>query len=148
MIEEQRYAAAQLVGIGMKPHDVAVALGVSKREVESLTSSRITTTLKEEDQRLAEAMRQLAWKANEYALETFEFGHPREKAELTRAILGRTMGLVGLEQTQQVDTLRQEFEKLLRDARGTDSSIEEVSPHVALSAPPIDVDDPDEGRNN
>lgn len=141
-------AAVQLVAVGMAPHDVSVALSVPVSEIETLTASRTktSTTLNEDDQRLAEAMRSLAWKAYKHANETFEFGHPREKAELTRAILGRTMGLVGLEQTQQVDAIRQEFESLLKSSRGTDASLEE--PHVTLGAPPLDAYDPNQGRDD
>lgn len=149
MRAEAEQAVVTLAAAGQAPHDIAVALGVPEREVEALTASRrqVSTVLSDDDKRLAEAMRDLAWQARDFAIQTFLFGHPREKAELTRAILGRTMGLVGLEQTQMVDEVRSEFEGMLRGMRGTDESIVEV-PHAEVGAPPGDAYDPDEGRHH
>lgn len=148
MRQEQAEAVAILAKAGRSPQDISLALGIPKNAIEEVTASRttISTVLNEDDERLAEAMRGLAWQAVDHAKDVYAFGHPKEKMDLTRAVLGRTMGLVGLEQTQQVDQLRQSFEGMLRDMRGTDASIEE--PHDLTTGPiAVDAYDPDERRD-
>jgi len=140
-------AAELLVAAGASEQTVAAALQLPMRDVKTLYAQRteVSTVLQEEDKQLADAMRQIAWKAVNEAFYTLEYGHTADKQALVRTILGKTMGLVGAETTQRFDEMRGEFESLL--TRMT-TLPEGVSANAELGPPAIDVDDPDEGSDD
>lgn len=140
-MSEQLEMAQQLVRYGVDPHVVAATFDMPVRDIATLASGRTTTFLSPEDAELASAMRRVAWMAVEKAMETLQYGNPRDKQQLIRAILSRTMGLVGVETTQRFDEMRNEFETMLVDLRG-DEKVLEDPPYVGTSPAAIPTDDP------
>lgn len=124
------------------------AIAAAVREDVKLVKSRIrkfTTTTRfsnPEDTDLANAMRNLAWKAYEEALVTIQVGAPAERLGLLKTILGRTASMIGTETSTQFDDMRNEFDDMLSRIRSDDEDTIDVGPFES-STPTINFDDRD-----
>lgn len=97
--------------MGVDERTIAAAAGVTISEVRTIT--RTVTTLTPEDEELANAMRILAWTAFEEAMQTLIYGAPSDKQALVKAIISRTMGLIGVSQQSQTDEMRAAMDRIL-----------------------------------
>lgn len=132
--------------LGVDERSIAASAGITIAEVRSLTST--TVQLTPEDEELANAMRILAWTAFEEAMQTLIYGAPSDRQQLVRAIIGRTMGLVGMQTEHQTQELREEFSKMMAAVRGSEEVLIPVDDYVETSSPIRDIDDPDEGPDD
>jgi len=78
-----------------------------------LTMRRTINYLQPEDKELADAMRDLAWRAYKEAKVIIEYGSPGERLGLIKTILARTTSMVGAETTTRYDEMRNEFEEMV-----------------------------------
>jgi hypothetical protein len=74
---------------------------------------RMTSYLQPEDKELADAMRDLAWRAYNEAKVIIEYGSPGERLGLIKTILARTSSMVGVETTTRYDEMRNEFDEMV-----------------------------------
>lgn len=100
------------MGIGEK--EIAKQLNLPIQNVRAvLTMRQVSTYLAPEDKELADAMRDLAWRAYREAKVLIEFGAPGERLGLIKTILARTTQMVGSETTTRYDEMRNEFDEML-----------------------------------
>lgn len=146
-----------LYAMGQDPYKIASIVREDIVYVRRILSkySRRTEFTHFEDKELADAMRTLAWRALEEALEVFENGHPVERLALTKTIIGRTASMVGSQTTTHYDDMRNELEEIFTGVRGTEEPLtipEELEvdidePESRSEVADIDIDDYDEGSN-
>lgn len=132
-----------LARTGVDERTIAAAAGVTVSEIRSITAT--TTSLSPEDEQLANAMRVLAWTAFEEAMQTLIYGAPSDRQALIRAIIGRAMGLVGVQTETQTQELREEMSRIMEEVRGSEEvliPVDEYEPEAGTTF--IDTDDPDE----
>ena len=98
--------------MGVDERTIAASAGLTVSEVRTII--RTTTQLAPEDEELANAMRVLAWTAFEEAMNTLIYGAPADKQGLVRAIIGRTMGLVGMTQQTQTEEMRSAMDRIIK----------------------------------
>lgn len=122
--------------MGVDERTIAASAGITVSEVRTIT--RTTFQLSPADEELANAMRTLAWTAFEEAMQTLIYGSPADKQALVRAIIGRTMGLVGMTVETSTHEMRNKMEELLE-------GIKELPDGAATSPSVVGVDNPDEG---
>lgn len=100
--------------MGVPDNKIAKELDIPIANVRAYLTMRQTTTyLAPEDKELADAMRDLAWRAYKEAKVLIEYGAPGEKLGLIKTILARTTSMVGAETTTRYDEMRNEFEEML-----------------------------------
>lgn len=133
-----------LYTMGMDEFRIAAAIREDvkfvKSRIRKITSK--TEFSNPEDSDLANAMRNLAWKAYEEALVTIQFGSPGERLGLIKTIIGRTAGMLGTETTTRFDDMRNEFDEMMTQITGNDNTVPEVDiAEVIASAVAIDSDD-------
>lgn len=121
---EKKEAIELLLRCGVTENVIAKELDIPIVVVREVAQFRATTTfstrLNPKDAELAEAMRNLAWKAYQEALVTMEFGNPTERASLVRAVINRSMSLVGAEKSNTMDRIRDEFNEMVGAIRAPD----------------------------
>lgn len=83
----------QLAEYGVDVRTIAAALDVSVSRVATKITTR--TKLVPEDEKLADAMRTLAWRAYHVAMDTLDFGTPSDQMNVMRIVLGNTSKLIG-----------------------------------------------------
>lgn len=133
-----RKTAEVLLRCGVDKHKIIEETGISYHylnEIQSARSLTFSTTLNSKDKELADAVRELAWKAMEVANETLMFGAPADRMILARGIVGRSMALIGAEKTSKIDELRDSFNELI----GSTQAPEEFE----YDLPPEDSDEVD-----
>lgn len=141
-----------LHAVGNDPYRIAVAVREDivyvKRVIKQHQHHK--TFSEPEDKEIADAMRTLAWRALDEALDIYQYGHPTEKYGLTKTILARVSGLVGQQTTTRYEDMRNELEEILGAQRGTDAPLEEpvIETEPQLDAPGWDTYDPDEGTHD
>jgi hypothetical protein len=100
--------------MGVEDKKIATELDIPIVNVRAvLTLKRTTSYLAPEDKELADAMRDLAWRAYREAKVIIEYGAPGERLGLIKTILSRTTSMVGAETTTRYDEMRNEFEEML-----------------------------------
>lgn len=106
-----------LLRCNVAPVKVAAETGVALVHVNEMAnfhlSKTFSTTLNTKDAELADAARELAWKAFNVANETLQFGSPADRMMLARGIVNRSMTLIGAEKTSKLDELRDSFNELI-----------------------------------
>lgn len=115
--QETRAQIELLLRCGVTQAKIVKETGATQTTVAEVASFRSSSTfsthLNPADAELADAMRTLAWKAYEEAYVTMEFGSPSERASLVRAVIARSMSLVGAEKSGKMDSLRDEFNEMI-----------------------------------
>lgn len=107
--------------MGVQDKQIAKELDIPIVNVRAyLTARRTTTYLAPEDKELADAMRDLAWRAYREAKVLIEYGAPGERLGLIKTILARTTSMVGAETTTRYDEMRNEFEDMLTGFHNND----------------------------
>lgn len=100
--------------VGVDERTIAKELDIPVANVRAvLTMRRTITYLQPEDKELADAMRDLAWRAYNEAKVIIEYGSPGERLGLIKTILARTSSMVGAETTTRYDEMRNEFEEMV-----------------------------------
>jgi hypothetical protein len=99
------------------------------------TSQTFSTELNADDQELADGLRRLTWRAMQIAEETLMFGSPQDQQMISRAIVSRSMALIGAEKTSKLDEIREEFHALI----GGQSGGEELEYELPVDNDVIDV---------
>ncbi len=100
--------------LGVDDRKIAKELDIPIVNVRAVLTLRATTSyLAPEDKELADAMRDLAWRAYREAKVIIEFGAPGERLGLIKTILSRTTAMVGAETTTRYDEMRNEFDEML-----------------------------------
>lgn len=118
---------AQLLRVGLPVQTIAEAIGVSEQYVRVVSKSNrmVTVQLNSQDKALADAMRELLWKGIKEAHIIMQFGTPSERSAMVRTLVGRGMGLLGVEQTSRIEQMREQMELLVGGIRG-DVPMDEV----------------------
>lgn len=123
---EQTKAIEAMLRLGVPVKKIADTLDVTIHVVNSIakfkTTHTFSTELNAEDQELADGLRKLTWKAMQIAEETLMFGSPTDQQMISRAIVSRSMALIGAEKTSKLDEMREEFHQLI----GGQANAEEV----------------------
>jgi len=100
--------------MGVDDKKIAQELSIPVANVRAvLTMRRTTSYLQPEDKELADAMRDLAWRAYNEARVIIEYGSPGERLGLIKTILSRTSAMVGQETTTRYDEMRNEFDEMV-----------------------------------
>lgn len=127
---ETRQAAELMLRAGTPIQGIIDTLGLTRYQVETLAkfqaqSTTFSTRLNAKDAELADKVRTIAHMAIQKAEETLMFGAPADQNILVRAIVGRSMALVGAEKESKLDDLRAEFEEFVSAAQsGEDIDID------------------------
>ena len=115
-----------MLRLGVPVKKIADALDVTIHVVNQVakfkTTHTFSTELNADDQELADGLRKLTWKAMQIAEETLMFGSPADQQMISRAIVSRSMALIGAEKTSKLDEMREEFHQLI----GGQASAEEI----------------------
>lgn len=146
---EKQQAVELLLRCGVTESIIVKETGVSLTAVREIAQMKSSTTfstrLNPKDAQLADAMRDLAWKAYDEARITMEFGSPAERSSLVRAVIARSMALVGAEKSSTMDTIREEFNDLIGNIRSpidTEYDLPEDDDYaLEIGAASIDADD-------
>lgn len=140
-----------LYRLGWQPRRIALETDEDIKQVRTIihTASKSTQFYNKEDKELADAMRDLAWRAYYEAREIFDIGSPAEKFQMTKILLSRTAAMVGQQTTTRYDEMRTELDTIIATAlRGTDEILAEPEydeAELTVGAAVIDVDDSDQG---
>ncbi len=151
-LANQTEAVVTLYQMGLDPYRIAAAVKSDIHYVRKiLRNTNIVKDFTEPaDKELADAMRNLAWRAYEEALEIFEYGSPAEKFGITKAIIARTASMVGQQTTTRYDEMRNELEEIMsKQIRGSDEvlvdpeEIEYDAPELTTGFVDFDINDSD-----
>lgn len=113
--------------MGIDDRRIARELDIPVTNVRAVLTMRATTSyLAPEDKELADAMRDLAWRAYREAKVIIEYGAPGERLGLIKTILSRTTSMVGAETTTRYDEMRNEFEEMLTGFHSDDDDPLEI----------------------
>jgi hypothetical protein len=136
---ETRKAIEVLLRVGVPERKIASTLDVPASVVREVTqfktSQTFSTELNADDQELADGLRRLTWRAMQIAEETLMFGSPQDQQMISRAIVSRSMALIGAEKTSKLDEIREEFHALI----GGQSGGEELEYELPVDNDVIDV---------
>lgn len=97
--------------MGVDERTIAASAGITVSEVRTIIKT--TYSLSPADEELANAMRTLAWTAFEEAMNTLIYGSPSDKQALVRAIISRSMGLVGMTVETNTHEMRNKMDDLM-----------------------------------
>lgn len=111
--------AQKFANNGVPIEIISAALGTP---IHVLSRTLRRTTLTPEDEQLANAMRQMAWKAWTEAMWTLENGHPDAKLSLLRVILGKTAGLIGQESSTTFEESKEAVTRIFSQMRDVEES--------------------------
>lgn len=151
-LANQTEAVVTLYQMGLDPYRIAAAVKSDIHFVRKVLrqSNFVKEFTEPADKELADAMRNLAWRAYEEALDIFEYGSPAEKFGITKAIIARTASMVGQQTTTRYDEMRNELEEIMgKQIRGTEEVLvdpEEMTydaPELATGFVDFNVDDSD-----
>lgn len=145
----------QLLGKGMPPATVAMALDIPLELVQEYATARTTRTTDAEE--LTTAMNQFAWRAFDEGMRLLDEGTPAIKVRLISGAMGHTLRLLNAQSPKELEETRAELSSLLH-AVSTDDTQDSIyadfpDPDDAIyydpSAVEIDtfspeVNDPDE----
>ena len=135
-----------LYRMGVDEKTIAKELDLPVANVRGAITYRQTSTfLEPEDRELADAMRDLAWRAYREAKILIEFGSPGDRLGLIKTILSRTTSMVGAETTTRYDEMRNEFEEMLTGFHGREPYTWEAEEEIGASPASIEAVDSDEG---
>lgn len=136
---ETRKATEALLRLGMPEKKICDTLDITIHTLRSIakfkTTHTFSTELNAEDQELADGLRRLTWRAMQIAEETLMFGSPQDQQRISRAIVSRSMNLIGAEKTSKLDELRESFHELI----GGQASSEELEYELPEDRDVIDV---------
>lgn len=114
---ETRKAIESLLRLGVPADKIASTLDIKVHVVHDIAKFRnsltFSTELNADDQELADGLRKLTWKAMQIAEETLMFGSPQDQQMISRAIVSRSMALIGAEKTSKLDEMREQFHQLI-----------------------------------
>jgi hypothetical protein len=113
-----------------------------------LTMRRVSSYLQPEDKELADAMRDLAWRAYKEAKVIIEYGSPGERLGLIKTILSRTSAMVGQETTTRYDEMRNEFDEMLAGFFTAYDDTDDYPNEIEAGSASIETMDSDERRDD